>query len=89
MVKDYEAHSMWDCKCQGRMKSTHFMHEARCPRCDYEPNDLNRYKSIQNARIHQTDDPKKKPLSLCPTCRNPLVLQLDIHGRKLMVCKKC
>jgi len=89
MVTDYEERRMWRCKCPGRIKSTHFMHEGQCPRCEYTPGELQRYKSVATARIHATDEPIQKPLSLCPGCRNPYELKLDVHGRKLMVCRTC
>ena len=89
MVKDYEERHMWPCNCQGRLKKFHRMTEGECHRCGFTPGEILRYKTVQNARIHSRDEPSKKPLSLCPTCKNVYSLELDVHGRKLMVCKVC
>jgi len=89
MVNDYEERKMWKCKCQGRIKSTHFTHEGQCPRCEYVPGQLPRYKTVSQARVHSRDEPSQKPLSLCPTCKGAYSLELDIHGRKVMTCQVC
>jgi len=89
MVSDYEERHMWPCKCSGRLNKFHRMTEGDCPRCGFTPGEISRYKTIQNVRIHSRDEPSKKPLSLCPTCKGAYVLELDVHGRKLMVCKVC
>ena len=89
MVKDYEDRNMWKCECRGQIKSTHFMHEGECPRCLFVPGEIERYKTVATARIHSSDEPIQKPLSLCPVCKNSLSLQLDIHGRKVMTCGSC
>ena len=88
-LDEYEDHNMWKCACQGRLKNTHFKHQAMCPRCEYEPYDLQRYKTQAQVRAHSKDEPNKKALSLCPICKNPLMLEMDIHGRKILRCVKC
>ena len=89
MVREYEERHMWKCKCSGRMKSTHFKHESICPRCEYEPYDLQRYKTKALARVYSKEDPRQRALTLCPSCKEPLSLEIDVHGRKVMSCRKC
>ena len=89
-AEEYEARNMWECDCENRLLKWHRKQEADCPRCGYEPYDLERYKSKIEARIHARDKPiNHNPLSLCPVCKNPLTLEVDLHGRKMMRCLKC
>ena len=63
---------------------------GRKPRDDFEPYDEQRYRSQQQARIHAKDKPiNSSPLSLCPVCQNPLTLEMDLAGRKMMRCMVC
>jgi len=89
MVNDYEERKMWPCKCEGRINKYHRTIEGSCPRCHFVPGQISRYKTESQARIHSTEEPKQKPLSLCPVCKNPLSLKLDIHGRKVSTCEVC
>ena len=87
-TKEYERKNMWPCNCENRLFKWHKSVEAQCSRCGYEPYELERYQSKARARIHARDD-KQKVLTLCPNCKNPLTLEMDLHGRKLMRCLKC
>jgi len=86
---EYEQRNMWDCQCENRLLKWHRKQEADCSRCGYEPYDMQRYRSKHEARIHTKDSPQQKALSLCPNCKNPLTLELDLQGRKIMRCMKC
>ena len=89
-LKEFERGHMWDCKCSSRLDKWHRSTDGGpCRKCGYEPYDMQRYKTQQQVNIHSRDEPSKKPLMLCPTCRNPLTLELDIHGRKVMICEAC
>ena len=88
-VRDYETNNMWDCECKNRLLKYHFRHEAICPRCNYEPYDLQRYKTQAQVRAHAKDDPRQKKLSMCPTCGDPLTREMDVHGRQIMKCRTC
>ena len=75
---------------QVRKLKWHRSQEADCSRCGYEPYELERYRSQQQARIHARDaKPQQSALSVCPVCKNPLTLEVDLHGRKMMRCMKC
>jgi ribosomal protein L37AE/L43A len=86
---EYEQRHMWECNCENRLLKWHRPQEADCQRCGYEPYEKDRYRSQQQARIHAKDEPQQKALSLCPVCKNPLTLEVDLHGRKMMRCMKC
>ena len=89
-TEEYERVYMWECNCENRLLKWHRSQEADCVRCGYEPYELERYRSQQQARIHARDaKPQQSPLSICPTCKNPLTLEVDLHGRKMMRCMKC
>jgi len=86
---EYEQRNMWDCQCENRLLKWHRKQEADCSRCGYEPYDMQRYRSKHEARIHAKDSPQQKALSLCPICKNPLTLEMDLQGRKIMRCMRC
>jgi len=89
-TKEYEERNMWDCKCENRLFKWHRPNEAKCHVCDYEPYEMQRYRSKQQARINARDKPiNRDPLNLCPVCKNPLTLEIDLAGRKMMRCMKC
>lgn len=88
-TKEFERGSMWDCECKNRLHKWHFRTESVCPRCDYEPYDMQRYKTKHQVRVHAKEEKNRDPLKLCPTCKDPLSLELDIHGRQIMKCNRC
>jgi len=88
-TEEYERVHLWECNCENRLLKWHRHQEAKCHRCDYEPYDKDRYRSQAQARIHAKDEPQQSALSVCPVCKNPLTLEIDLHGRKMMRCMKC
>jgi len=90
-VSQYEHENMWQCDCKSRLQKWHFKHEAMCPRCEYEPYDLQRYKTQAMARIYSKENnrPDLKPLNKCPSCGKPLSFSLDIKGNKVLKCEVC
>jgi hypothetical protein len=88
-TKEFERSAMWDCECKNRLHKWHFKHESVCPRCDYEPYDMQRYKTKAQVRAHSKEEKNAKPLTQCPTCKDPLTLEMDVHGRHIMKCRTC
>ena len=89
-TQEFERANMWDCECKNRLHKWHFKHEAVCPRCDYEPYDMQRYKTKAQVKIHaKTERIDAKPLTMCPTCGDPLTREMDVHGRQIMKCRTC
>jgi len=88
-TSEYERTHMWQCSCENRLFKWHRKTEPDCNRCGYEAYDYERYKSKQERRIHARNEPSQRALSLCPNCKNPLTLEMDLHGRKVMRCMKC
>ena len=89
-AEQYERVHMWECDCENRLLKWHRTTEADCPRCGFEPYDKERYRNKQQARINARDaKPQQSPLSVCPNCKNPYTLEIDLHGRKMMRCLKC
>ena len=51
-----------------------------------------RLMTMKGTSLNKSDarnEPSQRALSLCPNCKNPLTLEMDLHGRKVMRCMKC
>ena len=91
-TRQYEQSYMWACECSGRMHKWHFKHEGHCPRCEYVPGQLERYKTVSEVNKHVHKPKDSTPLKVCPTHNKPLKSELVIVSgveQKIMRCEDC
>jgi len=87
-VRQYERSYMWCCNCSGRTKKWHFQHEGSCPRCEYVPGELERYKTVAEVNKHIHKPIATVPLTHCSKCGTEYSTKETEHGT-LKFCEVC
>ena len=89
-LSNYELSHMWDCNCNTRMEKWHRKTEGECNRCGYTPNQIQRFKNINAARIANTEKKTRleTPLTKC-SCGEILIIKEVENLGKIYQCPKC